>query len=85
MDNKDLVYSTGNSAQWYVAAWMGGEFGGEWIHAWIHTWASRVVPVVKNLSANAGDAGDIGLIPGWGRFPGGGNGTPLQYFCLKIP
>ena len=85
MDNKDLVYSTGKSAQWYVAAWMGGEFGGEWIHAWIHTWASRVVPVVKNLSANARDAGDIGLIPGWGRFPGGGNGTPLQYFCLKIP
>ena len=27
----DLLYSTGNSAQWYVAAWMGGEFGGEWI------------------------------------------------------
>ena len=27
---KDLPYSTGNSAQCYVAAWMGGEFGGEW-------------------------------------------------------
>jgi len=27
--NKDLLYSTGNSAQCYVAAWMGGEFGGE--------------------------------------------------------
>ena len=26
--NKDLVYSTGNSAQCYIAAWMGGEFGG---------------------------------------------------------
>ena len=26
----DLLYSTGNSAQCYVAAWMGGEFGGEW-------------------------------------------------------
>ena len=59
----------------------GGELGGEWIHVW----ASRVVLVVKNLSANAGDARDMGLIPGWGRFPGGGNGTPLQYFCLKIP
>ena len=35
--NKDLLYSTGNSAQCYVAAWMGGEFGGEWIHeyAWL--------------------------------------------------
>ena len=27
--NKDLLYITGNSAQCYVAAWMGGEFGGE--------------------------------------------------------
>jgi len=26
--NKDLLYSTGNSAQCYVAAWMGGEFEG---------------------------------------------------------
>ena len=29
--NKDLLCSTGNSAQCYVAAWMGGEFGGAWI------------------------------------------------------
>ena len=33
--NKDLLYSTGNSAECYVAAWMGGEFGGEWIHGYI--------------------------------------------------
>ena len=35
--NKDLLCSTGNSAQYYVAAWMGGEFGGEWIqvYAWL--------------------------------------------------
>ena len=26
--NKNLLHSTGNSAQYYVAAWMGGEFGG---------------------------------------------------------
>ena len=25
--NKDLLYSTGNSAQYYVAAWMGEGFG----------------------------------------------------------
>ena len=31
---------------------------------------------------NAGDAGEAGLIPGLGRFPGGGNGNPLQYSCL---
>ena len=35
--------------------------------------------VVKNLPANAGDAG---LIPGLGRFPGGGHSNPLQYSCL---
>jgi len=33
--------------------------------------------VVKNLSANAGDTGDMGSIPGLGRSPGGGNGYPL--------
>ena len=30
--SKVLLYSTGNSAQYYIAAWMGGEFWGEWIH-----------------------------------------------------
>ena len=39
--------------------------------------------VVKNLPANAGDAGDVGSIPGWERFPGEGNGNPLQYSCLE--
>ena len=33
--NKDLLYSTGNSAQCYGLAWMGGEFGREWIHAYV--------------------------------------------------
>ena len=37
---------------------------------------------VKNLPANAGDADSI---PGSGRFPGEGNGTPLQYSCLENP
>ena len=31
------------------------------------------------------NAGDPGLIPGLGRPPGGGNGNPLQYSCLKNP
>ena len=33
--NKDLLNSTWNSAQSYVAAWMGGEFGAEWIHVYV--------------------------------------------------
>ena len=41
--------------------------------------------MVKNLPANTGDAGDLGLIPGSGRSPGGGNGNPLQYSCLGNP
>ena len=41
--------------------------------------------VVKNLPANAGTVGDLGLIPGLGRSPGIGNGNPLQYSCLDNP
>ena len=41
--------------------------------------------MVKNLSANAGDLGDAGLIPGQGRSPGEGNGKPLKYSCLGNP
>ena len=41
--------------------------------------------VVKNLPMNAGDAGDIGSIPGLGRLPREGNGNPLQCSCLGNP
>ena len=43
------------------------------------------MPVVKNPPANAGDVRDVALIPGSGRFPGGGHGNPLQYSCLENP
>ena len=39
--------------------------------------------MVKNLPASAGDARDVDLILGSGRFPGVGNGNPLQYSCLE--
>ena len=49
-------------------------------------YTSRVVArVVKNPSASAGAAGDLGLISGSGRTPGGGQGSPLQYSCLENP
>ena len=38
--------------------------------------------MVKNMPANAGD---MGSIPGSRRSPGGGNGNPLQYYCLENP
>ena len=31
----------------------------------------------------AHNAGDLGLIPGWGRSPGDEDGYPLQYSCLE--
>ena len=34
---------------------------------------------------SAYNVGDLGLIPGQGRSPGGGNGNPLQYSCLENP
>ena len=45
--------------------------------------ASQVALVVKNLAANAGDRRDADWIPGSERSPGGGNGSPLHYYCLE--
>ena len=47
--------------------------------------ASQVALVVENLPANARTTGAVGLILGWGRSPGAGNGNPLQYSCLENP
>ena len=38
--------------------------------------------VGKKFACNAGD---LGSIPGLGRYPGKGNGNPLQYSCLENP
>ena len=51
-----------------------------WCFLW-QDWAS----LVALLPANAGDTGDLGLIPGLGRSPGEENGNPLQYSCLGNP
>ena len=37
------------------------------------------------VKASAYNAGDPGLIPGSGRFPGEGNGNPFRYSCLENP
>ena len=44
--------------------------------------ASQVALVIKNLLDNAGD---LGSIPGSGRYPEGGHGNPLQCSCLENP
>ena len=43
---------------------------------------SLVAQTVKNSACNAAD---LGLMPGLGRFPGGGHGSPLQCSCLENP
>ena len=47
--------------------------------------ASQVAQLVKNLPPGAGDARDVGSMPGWRRSPGVGNGNPPQYSCLENP
>ena len=41
--------------------------------------------MVNNLTANSGDARDMGSIPVSERSPGGGHGHPLQCSCLENP
>ena len=56
------------------------------IYYFIHIFGHKYFPggsVVKNLSANAEDAGDMGFIPGSGKLPGEGNGKPLKSSYLE--
>ena len=43
------------------------------------------LPGGSDSTESACNAGDLGLIPGSGRSPGGGHGNPLQYSCLENP
>ena len=47
--------------------------------------AKRCFPGGSDGKATVCNAGDLGLIPGLGRSPGEGNGSPLQYSCLENP
>ena len=63
--------------EWNTAEWLNNNNSDER--------ASQVVLVLKNTDANAGDIRDSDSIPGLGRYPGRGNGNPLQYSCLENP
>ena len=53
-----------------------------WVIWWTNRWG---FPGGSDSKASAYNAGDPGSIPGLGRCPGEGNGSPLQYPCLKNP
>ena len=53
---------------------------------WTHkNYLSKHFPHSSVSKESACNAGDPDLIPGSGRFPGEGNGNPLQYSCLDNP
>ena len=52
------------------------------LNLFLHTKGFPHSSVGKESACNAGD---LGLIPGSGRFPGEGNGNPLWYSCLENP
>ena len=72
-----LVYSVlGSPAAVSRARGQGG---------WAAHEASQVVLMVKSPLATAGSMNDADPIPGSGRPPGGGHGSPLQCSCLENP
>ena len=82
--NKDLLYSTWNSIQCDLPAWMREGFGGEWIHVhvWLFTWNHH--NTVNPLCVCTCDPKDCNL-PGssvHGTFPGKNNGAGC-YFLLQ--
>ena len=57
--NKDLQYSTRNSAQCYVADWMRGEFAGQWtrVHVWLSPFAVHLKLSKCGVDINTSDKG----------------------------
>ena len=76
--DKDLLYSTRTCAQYFVITYKGKE--SEKKKKTYKTRTSLMAQMVESLPASAGDSG---LIPGLGRAPGEGNGSPLQHSCLE--
>ena len=82
-------------------AWHAAVHGVTKSHTWMRDWTELSLNIliginihfkcfpgdstVENSSANVGATGDVGSIPGLGRFPEGGNGNPFQYSCLGNP
>ena len=83
ISNKNLLYSTGNSAQYYVADWKGGEFGEEWIHGLnpsLLNCSQSLYPLSHQVSLSRG-----AVITHLQLTFGEGNSNPLQCSCLENP
>ena len=52
---------------------------------WKIVWLFLGFPDGSDSKESACNVGDMGSIPGLGRFPGRGHGKPLQYSCLENP
>ena len=50
-----------------------------------HSSPRKGFPGGSDGKESTSNVGDLGLIPGLGRSPGGGHGNPLQYSCLENP
>ena len=50
---------------------------------WLNAYSG--FPGGSDCKVSACNAGDLGSIPGLGRFPGEGHGNPLLYSCLENP
>ena len=60
-------------------------FVSELCQEWSPLWNIPGLYGCSDSKESAFNAGDLGLIPRWGRSPGEGNGYPLQYFCMEYP
>ena len=71
----------------YMGEWMDSGKGIRRFQSntYLESGASKVVLVVKNLPANAGNMKDSVSISALERFTGGANGNPLQYSWLENP
>ena len=49
------------------------------------TWGFPDGSAGEESACSAGDTEEMSLTPGWGRSPGGGHGSPLQFSCLENP
>ena len=78
-------------------AWHAAVHGVTKSRTWLSDWTTATIfhflcihihmgfPGGSDGKESACNVGDLGSIPGLGRSPGGGNGNPLQYFCLENP